>query len=84
VNRVARWFIFKQTWINFGGSCNGRCWYILLPFGKFSAHLVYLFCGYFGNSVIIWYIFPRFGMLCQDTSGNPDREDAFLSGEIAF
>jgi hypothetical protein len=30
--RVARWYIFKpkiQFWVKFGGSCNGRCWYIL-------------------------------------------------------
>jgi hypothetical protein len=30
--RVARWFIFKpkiQIWANFGGSCNGKSWYIL-------------------------------------------------------
>jgi hypothetical protein len=35
-------------WVNFGGSCNGRCWYILMaiwsilgPFGIFCGHLVY-------------------------------------------
>jgi hypothetical protein len=33
-------------------------WYILLSFG---------------NLVIIWYIFHRFGVLCQEKSGNPDR-----------
>jgi hypothetical protein len=30
--RVARWFVFKpkiQIWVNFGGSCNGSCSYIL-------------------------------------------------------
>jgi hypothetical protein len=30
--RVARWNIFKPKipmWVNFGGSCNGRFWYIL-------------------------------------------------------
>jgi hypothetical protein len=32
-------------------------WYILWPFG---------------NVVAIWYIFPRFGILCQEKSGNPD------------
>jgi hypothetical protein len=32
-------------------------WYILWPFG---------------NVVVIWYIFPRFGLLCQEKSGNPD------------
>jgi hypothetical protein len=34
-------------------------WYILWPFG---------------NSVVIWYIFPRFGILCQEKSGNPARD----------
>jgi hypothetical protein len=31
-SRVARWHIFKQKipiLVSFGGSCNGRCWYIL-------------------------------------------------------
>jgi hypothetical protein len=31
-------------------------WYILWPFG---------------NVVAIWHIFPRFGKLCQEKSGNP-------------
>jgi hypothetical protein len=31
-------------------------WYILWPFG---------------NVVVSWYIFPRFGKLCQEKSGNP-------------
>jgi hypothetical protein len=26
----------------------------------------------FGNIVVIWYIFPRFGILCQEKSGNLD------------
>jgi hypothetical protein len=30
--------------------------YILLPFG---------------NLVVIWYIFPRLGILCQEQTGNP-------------
>jgi hypothetical protein len=34
-------------------------WYISLPFG---------------NLVAIWYIFPRFGILCQEKSGNPGPE----------
>jgi hypothetical protein len=34
----------------FGHSCNGRFWYILWPFDKFSARLAYF--------VVIWYIFP--------------------------
>jgi hypothetical protein len=27
--RDARWFVFKPIWVNFGGSCNGKCWHIL-------------------------------------------------------
>jgi hypothetical protein len=43
--------------------------------GIFYGHLEYLsviwyILGPFGNVVIIWYIFPLFGM-CQDKSGNP-------------
>jgi hypothetical protein len=44
--RVARWYIFKpklSIWGNFGGSCNGSCWYILWPFDLFYGHLVYFF-----------------------------------------
>jgi hypothetical protein len=49
-NSVARWFVFKpkiQIWVNFGGSCNGRCWYILWALGSFYGLLLY-FMG-------IWY-----------------------------
>jgi hypothetical protein len=37
-------------------------WYILCPFG---------------NVVVIWYMFPRFGILCQEKSGNPVPEKIF-------
>jgi hypothetical protein len=36
--RVARWYISvpKITiWVNFGEPWNGKCWYILGPFGIF-------------------------------------------------
>jgi hypothetical protein len=35
-------------------------WYILWPFG---------------NVAVIWYSFPRFGILCQEKSGNPASDD---------
>jgi hypothetical protein len=61
--------VFKPKipiWVNFGGSCNGI----------FYDHLVYFTairnilwpCGIF---VVIGYIFPHFGMLYQEKSGNP-------------
>jgi hypothetical protein len=59
--------------VKFGRVCNVRCWYILLPFGKFSIHLLYF--------VAIWDLlrpfgifFPRFGMLYREKSGNPVLE----------
>jgi hypothetical protein len=45
-------------------------------FGIISGHLEYfktvwyILCP-FGNLVVIWYIFPRFGILGQEKSGNP-------------
>jgi hypothetical protein len=38
-------------------------WSILWPFEIFYGHLEYF--------VVIWYIFPRFGILDQEKSGNP-------------
>jgi hypothetical protein len=50
--RDAGWYIFKPKmliWVNFEGSCNGR------SAGIIYGHLVYL--------MVMWYIFPRLGML---------------------
>jgi hypothetical protein len=44
------------------GMCYGHfavIWYSLWPFG---------------NVVVIWYILPRFGILCQEKSGNPGAD----------
>jgi hypothetical protein len=44
--------------------------YILCPFGIFCGHLVhFVVIWYILRS--FWYIFPRFGMLYQEKSGNP-------------
>jgi hypothetical protein len=53
--------IFKPKitiWVNFGGSCNGRCWNILGPFGMFYVRPFSLFCGHLVYFMVIWYIFP--------------------------
>jgi 1,4-dihydroxy-2-naphthoate octaprenyltransferase len=42
-------------WVHFAGSCNGRYWYILLPFGMYIFQVISYFCVFF---VAIWYIFP--------------------------
>jgi hypothetical protein len=48
-------------------------WYILWPFG---------------NVVVMRYIFPRFGILCQDKSGNPaalqDKKGSFQQKKPSF
>jgi hypothetical protein len=54
--RVARWYIFKPKipiWVNFGGSCTRRCWYILRPFDLFHGNLIY-------NSHLVYFMAIRF------------------------
>jgi hypothetical protein len=58
-----------QIWINFGGPWNGKFWYILWPCEIYYGHLVYFWP--FGNLVVIWYIFPRFGILNQTKIWQP-------------
>jgi hypothetical protein len=72
--RVARFKPNIQIWVNFGLSCNGRCWCMLCairsifrPFGIFCGHLV---------------LFPRFGMLYQEKSGNHWRIIASALGFV--
>jgi hypothetical protein len=43
--------------------------HILCPLGLFYGHSKCY--GYLVYFVVIWYIFPRFGMLYQEKSGNP-------------
>jgi hypothetical protein len=39
--------------------------------GTFYGHLVYFTYGHLVYFMVIWYIFPRFGLLSQEKSGNP-------------
>jgi hypothetical protein len=50
--RVARWHILKpkiSIWVNFGGSCHEKCWYIAWPFSQI------LWLGQ--CHIRVWYIF---------------------------
>jgi hypothetical protein len=53
-------------------------WSILLSFVTFYGHLV--------QFVVIWYIFPNFGILYQEKSGNPgcDCSSNILRRAAAF
>jgi hypothetical protein len=71
-------YIFKPKiplWVNIGGTCNGRFWFILLPFGLLYCHLVYftaiwsILCP-FGTFDVFWYIF----LFLNEKSGNPEAK----------
>jgi hypothetical protein len=56
------------------GMKNTDIFYVhLVYFGKFYVHLVYLgkFDVHLVNFMVNLHTFSRFGMLCQETSGNP-------------
>jgi hypothetical protein len=53
--------------------------------GIFNCHLeyfksiCYILCP-FGSLVVVWHThFPRFGIVCQEKSGNPDQGKKFLT-----
>jgi hypothetical protein len=48
-------------------------WFILRQLEIFYGHLVYF--------VVIWYIIPRFGILDQEKSGNPDLNNEPATGK---
>jgi hypothetical protein len=61
-------YIKIQILVHFGKPRNRNIWYSSRPFCVWSfcvllAHLV--------HAVVIWYSFPRSGMLHQDKPGNP-------------
>jgi hypothetical protein len=58
--RVARWFVSYQKWVNFGGPCNGRCWYFNGHFFYFAIKWYILWPFWY----ILWHLvhFSRFGM----------------------
>jgi hypothetical protein len=70
LGRVARWYIFKPKipiWVNFGGPYNGKCWYIVWSFWNILRLLVYVMVILVMFDIVL-YIFPRFGILCQEKS----------------
>jgi hypothetical protein len=79
--RVARWYVFKPKiliLVSFVGPWNEKSWYILWPFGIHYINLVFL--RPLGNLVAIWYIFPCFGILNEEKSGNPGHNTASTEG----
>jgi hypothetical protein len=60
--RVARWFVFKPKIKILQGLAMDDVAIFYDHFGLFYGHWKYF--------MVIWYIFPRFGMLYQEKSGN--------------
>jgi hypothetical protein len=48
---------------------NDKRWYILSPIDLLKPFGI--FCNPLAYYGVVWYIFPRFGILCQEKSGNP-------------
>jgi hypothetical protein len=75
-NRVARWFFQTQN------PYLGKCWRALkwkiqvyFAYGHLEYFtVIWLIIWLFGYVVVIWYIFPRFGILHQEKSGNPGHK----------
>jgi hypothetical protein len=64
-------------------------WYMLWPFGICYGHLVYVMAIWymlwpFGNLVVLWYIFPRFGILCLEKSGNPASHNPLTCAQLTI
>jgi hypothetical protein len=60
--------VYYQTkipiWVNFGRSCNGRCWYFYVHIVYFTAewYILWPFCTVCGNLVYVFpflYVVPR-------------------------
>jgi hypothetical protein len=71
--RVARWYIFKPKiplWVNYEGPWNWKKVGIFYGYLEYITAIWYMLWP-FGNVVTIWYISPRFGILCQEKSGSP-------------
>jgi hypothetical protein len=75
-DRFARGYIYKPENPNLGKFWRVLQWKILVGifygyiFGQFSVHLVYFITRlvYF---MVIWYMFPVFGIFYHEKSGNP-------------
>jgi hypothetical protein len=65
---------FRTKNPNLGKFCRALEWKMLVYFtyGHLECFTAVCYILWpFSNVVAIWYIFPHFGILCQEKSGNP-------------
>jgi hypothetical protein len=82
---VARRFNFKPIilfWVNFEGLWIRKCGYVFWSFGTFHCHLVYFMANWLLSDNLVYI--SRFGILCQEKSGNPGSESSNHSFENLF
>jgi hypothetical protein len=74
--RVARWFVFKPKipilFIFWRALDWKKLVYFVVIWNNLQSIGICILWP-FGNVAIIWYIFPHFGTVCQEKSGNPAR-----------
>jgi hypothetical protein len=53
-------------------SGKGKCWYLyFMLISNIVRTVIWYILWPFSNFAVFWYMFPRFGILCQEKSGNP-------------
>jgi hypothetical protein len=75
-------FCFQTKNTNLGKFWRVLQWKLLvylMAIWSIYSHLVY-FVAIWKHFMVIWYIFPRFGMLHQEKSGNPGPNLCFSNG----
>jgi hypothetical protein len=76
--RVARWHKYFQTknpdLVKFWRALEWKM--LVCAMAICNLHITAIWYMYFGNLVSIWYIFTRYGILCQEKSGNPGHDHA--------
>jgi hypothetical protein len=57
----------------FGNALQRKMLVFLWLFCLFYGQIAYVFYRHLVHFVVIWHIFPRFGMLYREKSGNPEK-----------
>jgi hypothetical protein len=64
------WFYFKTKNTHLHIFWRALEWYMLVYF-TLNWNIFRSFLIFYGHLVVSWYIYPRFGILCEEKSSNP-------------
>jgi hypothetical protein len=68
--RVARWFVFNSNLGKFWRVLEWKMMVYFMPSWNILQLCIWYTLWSLGNFVVIWYIFPRFGIFSQEKYGN--------------